>query len=533
MKGYCPVCGTYVYAYERDVLDIIERLLKDKVVTIISEVTDQSKIDCLRKLKREKNHVLGPNADNRDFCLSDPIMDKVIDYDCTWNELPSKLIIENRFWINSEFKKRRLDPAREELAVKDYKKTSFLPGVSSPCLCPLCGHATIDSYYQTKKFREFEKEQCCADAEKFVSNMKSNSVLPKVSVKQDGLDVKKYLSFLIETEKEIFYFTERLKSLNIIQKETARVALNDKLKSALLKREEIELKIEEAKKEKNNLINKYALLPMSIIPEEFGLRRPKAPEMKKPGVFNKKKIEEENKLAKEQYVMAMASFNDKVAQVKKRETERRETENNIRISRRQEDEKIFDEKILLLEKQLSSVGNAISTSGKQQANTFCLEEIAEVKEHLTKLCEIHAKLISLDIIYPKYLNFAAITTISEYLEVGRCSSLTGPDGAYNLYESELRANRIIVQLDYVISSLEEIKQNQYRTYAILSEIKRDTNDISDKLTHAIKSISAIAYNTDIIKDSTAVIAYNTAKAAYYSKVNAEMTNALGYMVAFN
>ena len=45
-----------------------------------------------------------------------------------------------------------------------------------------------------------------------------------------------------------------------------------------------------------------------------------------------------------------------------------------------------------------------------------------------------------------------------------------------------------------------------------------------------------AVNTAIkkhISKNSDVIAHNTAVTAYYSKINAELTNALGYMVAFS
>lgn len=56
---------------------------------------------------------------------------------------------------------------------------------------------------------------------------------------------------------------------------------------------------------------------------------------------------------------------------------------------------------------------------------------------------------------------------------------------------------------------------------------------------ALTSIQHIEANTtqmsgylEHISQNSDVIAHNTAVTAYYSKVNAELTNALGYMVAF-
>lgn len=90
------------------------------------------------------------------------------------------------------------------------------------------------------------------------------------------------------------------------------------------------------------------------------------------------------------------------------------------------------------------------------------------------------KLYDKNIIFPKYRNFVAITMISEYLESGRCSELEGPNGAYNLYESELRQNIIINQLSAIIDNLEQIRNNQFILY---QEISNSNMVISNMLSN--------------------------------------------------
>ena len=114
---------------------------------------------------------------------------------------------------------------------------------------------------------------------------------------------------------------------------------------------------------------------------------------------------------------------------------------------------------------------------------------------------------------------------------GRCSTLEGGDGAYNLYEAEILANRVIDQLDAVIDSLNTIKRNQYLMYNVLTSINRNIEDISQKMSVAVDALSHLESDVSSIKETTEMIEYNTAKSAYYSKVNADLTNALGYMVA--
>ena len=90
-------------------------------------------------------------------------------------------------------------------------------------------------------------------------------------------------------------------------------------------------------------------------------------------------------------------------------------------------------------------------------------------------------LYNLDYIYPKYRNLTALTSIYEYFATGRCSELTGPHGAYNLYEDEVRKDMIIAQLNTVIENLEQIKQNQYKLYQQVQGILRNTQAVTAEL----------------------------------------------------
>ena len=43
---------------------------------------------------------------------------------------------------------------------------------------------------------------------------------------------------------------------------------------------------------------------------------------------------------------------------------------------------------------------------------------------------------ALNMIHPKYRNFSMVASLYEYFDTGRCVALEGPDGAYNLLETE-------------------------------------------------------------------------------------------------
>ena len=109
-------------------------------------------------------------------------------------------------------------------------------------------------------------------------------------------------------------------------------------------------------------------------------------------------------------------------------------------------------------------------------------------------------------IYPKYCNLPALTSMYEYFITGRCEELTGPHGAYNLYEDELRKDTVISQLNVVIENLEKIRQNQYMLYQQVKSIQQTAAQISSEM--------------EQIKGLTFDIARLSALNTYYSAITA-------------
>lgn len=126
------------------------------------------------------------------------------------------------------------------------------------------------------------------------------------------------------------------------------------------------------------------------------------------------------------------------------------------------------------------------------------------------------KLYDLDVIYPKYRNLVAVTTIYEYLVSGRCDELDGAYGAYNLYEMELRQNIIIGQLSSILDSLEQIKNNQYTLYNEITESNRKSEKL---LSNISNNIDFIKYNTAEIEKVTAALKTCTESIKYYTAFN--------------
>lgn len=124
------------------------------------------------------------------------------------------------------------------------------------------------------------------------------------------------------------------------------------------------------------------------------------------------------------------------------------------------------------------------------------------------------KLYSLGYIYPKYRNLPALTSIYEYYMTGRCEELTGPHGAYNIYEDEMRKDTVISQLNTVIENLEQIKHNQYMLYEQVCSIQQNTAAIRSELAQ--------------IKGYTIQIAQLSALNAYYAARTERNTRILMY-----
>lgn len=142
-----------------------------------------------------------------------------------------------------------------------------------------------------------------------------------------------------------------------------------------------------------------------------------------------------------------------------------------------------------------------------QARDYLSAPLAETEETLKTL-------YALDVVYPKYHNLPALTSIYEYLITGRCEELAGAHGAYNLYEDEVRKDTVISQLNTVIENLEQIKQNQYMLYEQVVGIQQATR--------------AIAVELYQIKGYTACLTELTALNTYYSGIAAANSTALAY-----
>lgn len=158
-------------------------------------------------------------------------------------------------------------------------------------------------------------------------------------------------------------------------------------------------------------------------------------------------------------------------------------------------------------------------------------EVEDAEALLRKFFECRNRLYAYKIVFDKYRDVVALFTFYEYLMAGRCTTLEGHEGAYNIYESEVRSNMIIGQLTQVIEKLESISERQFIIYSEIKKVNSSLEQLNSTMNKALVSIQKLEENVEQIAKNSEVIAHNSAVSAYYAKLNAELTNALGFMVA--
>ena len=125
--------------------------------------------------------------------------------------------------------------------------------------------------------------------------------------------------------------------------------------------------------------------------------------------------------------------------------------------------KAYDENVKAVAADRKRVQEELeSLPEKRQILAECTRSVEESQQLLDKLYE-------LNVIFPKYRDLVAVSQMYEYVASGRCNTLSGYEGAYNLYEQELRMNIVISQLEDIYDQLEEISTNQYMLYSAICE----------------------------------------------------------------
>lgn len=107
---------------------------------------------------------------------------------------------------------------------------------------------------------------------------------------------------------------------------------------------------------------------------------------------------------------------------------------------------------------------------EEQEKAVLNTTLQQITVRKSKGAKALGKLYDMDVVYPKYRNLSMISSLYEYFASGRCSTLEGHEGAYNILEQEIRLDHIVLRLDQVIVNLEKIRQNQYMLYEAMQSV---------------------------------------------------------------
>ena len=582
----CKLCGSTTYFLEdskyEDWLTIIERLRKEGKIEISVKETDKhhyrsydksgyNRFMANDRLESKKSQFFynehdlyymplithkansGPKVILSDEAHFDQHLgDRLITYECEYHDV---------YTLSDKFMKQE----------KDFGPIHFHTiSNENTYTCPVCGNnhfidlntlglKSIESTYASE-----QKSRSSARVDSFINitdNVDISAIIPKNHISSE--DVILFLNHLIKLEKSIRTTTEHLYNLELIFEETNRKTYIQTFKACEDLEKEYDKKIQTITQALEFVAQKYAhteavyesrglIAPTEPKPvPEFSEEPPTEPIPIKAGLFNRAKVSAQNeanlkeyqnklqeyKTAKEKYEEQIRLYDDAMKVYEKeiaRYTQLCLQMNIVLDKEYQEECKQLDiEKDNLLKQREQALSDFREQQKALPALAFVIKEVEETKTLLRNLLEARGKLRCSGVLHPKYFDIAAVATICEYFETGRAETLAGPTGAYNLYESELRANIIISKLDTIISSLEQIKQNQFKLYNVLCSINDGIENMSGLLQSANKSLENITIQNEKIIENTAITAYYAEKTAQYAKMNAELTDALGFMVALS
>ena len=328
----------------------------------------------------------------------------------------------------------------------------------------------------------------------------------------------------------------------------------------------------------------YPTKPQKPQEPRFTEPLPKEPIYKTAGLFNKKKVAAENEAKKkayesdlERYKQRQSAYQTELEKYKKElaqfeeaqaawsvEVEaiktKAQTDYQVAVAQKEAEytEKLseLNEKLQALETKNKQIIDGLAAGDiidSQAGMIFFSEEISDGEKLLESIVAARNEMYSYNVIYPKYRNLVAISSFYDYLMSGRCNTLVGNDGAYNLYESESRADLIITKLSDVLTSLDKIQDNQYMLYQQMSDVNKGVNALNESMKSVVSSLahiattgdemknylrsihsdtSSISTNVKSISENTEITAHYSKVSAFYAKRNAELTDALGYMTAF-
>lgn len=172
---------------------------------------------------------------------------------------------------------------------------------------------------------------------------------------------------------------------------------------------------------------------------------------------------------------------------------------------------IYERKIAeynaLIDEDNVRVSNELLLKEHLEAELKALESQNEASKKTLE--EIYSK----NVIFPKYRNWVMVSLIYEYISSGRKKTL---GEAYDTLEIEFRMERIIFNLNRIVQSLEEIKENQYMLYQSINSVNIRLErilSVSQSIVNSVNKLSTEVKSAkeeiEALKCSSYFLAYNS------------------------
>ena len=271
--------------------------------------------------------------------------------------------------------------------------------------------------------------------------------------------------------------------------------------------------------------------------------KPDAPILQKPNLFNKKKVLAQNAEREATYQLELQEYERKCQEIIEENEKSNNNAQQLHLTKIQQAEaaaKKAEQKMdaLRVIPENYVVATPVEACPEKAKQRMIAEEIQKAETLIKQLNQVENEMYAANVIYEKYWDVDALSTFYDYLMSGRCKSLEGSKGAYNLYERENRSDVMITKLSGIERSLKRIERSQIVISDQLANMNHSLKRMNDTMDAAYNAITDIRANSNNmaeymkhISENSDVVAHNTAVAAYYTKVNASLTNALGFMVA--
>ena len=375
-----------------------------------------------------------------------------------------------------------------------------------------------------------------------------------VSKKKSGfaqtkdVDLTQYFRTLMNVKTDIQAMENRLFDLILCQLPAERDFINSTCRSE-------ETIVNEIDKEKHQISQQVEKLRRElefhlredwreangvVIPQEPVkpvIEKPQEPVFKQPGLFNRKEIMSENDALRNEYTARVQEYNAVLREysnaVEKYNADREDYEKqkeeiyqrelNAWESKPDNVERMKKLQALterdaeldgMLKNPMLYAQKMLENSGPAKVKRLYDNEIERNAEMLKKAYQTEADLQNVLFVFPKYLDIVAVSKIYEYLATGRVTSLTGANGAYTLYESEMRTNRT-PGLTGISRKTENIAAREFTIYNALTSVSKIMNEIGQKTEAAVHELQ----NTN---DLDAVEDYNRSADAFYSLIDDDL-----------